>query len=467
MKRSRQSLVAGVTCIVLCSVGLCRAGETLTLDEAINTALANNPTLKQFQLSSQGSELSIAGARTAFELSAQPLSGITVDDGGDSSGFYGLRLAKRTGYGGEFVVQGVDDALLGDDNGASYSVSFSQALFRNAGALINQENIIRAQQGHLTAQRSLQIRKASTVVAVVDAYERVLRLEQQLAADEQAIARADSLLKLTRAKERLGRTTRIDTLRVQLQQGETASRTANTREQLRAAQRALAELMGWNSAVLPELVRAPLFTVDFGDLEQATETALANRLDYAQVQQDHADALRNTRISKRTLKPALRLVARYDYDDVDPFGDTGISGSRDTWTLSLVSDTDLNRNREKVAYQQALLQESRTIEDIRARYLAIGREVEQALLAYQRAHQQLDVLKGNLRHAEARLTLARKLFRVGRTDGFSVTDAEEAYLAAQRLWLAGRSEASVNGYRLLETTGTLVEFPAHLKPGAT
>lgn len=459
-------LLAAATCLGLLGPNAGGA-ESLTLDRAINTALGNNPTLKQFQLSSEGNALSIASAETAFQLSAQPLSGLSVDDDGDSSGFYGLRLAKRTGYGGEVVVQGIDDSLLDDDGGSSYRVSFSQALFRNAGALINQENIVRAQQSHLTAQRSLEITKANTVVSVVDAYERVLRLTQQLAADEQAITRARSLLKLTQAKERLGRTNRIDTLRVQLQQGETESRAANSAEQLRAAKRALAELMGWNSAVLPTLEPAPLFIVEYGSLDEATATALANRLDYAQSQQDHQDALRATRIARKTIQPALRLVAQYDYNDTDTFDDSAFDRGRDAWTLSLVSDTDFNRNREKVQYQQALIAQNRTIENIRARHLAIGREVEQALLAYQRAHQQLDVLQGNLKHAEARLTLARKLFRVGRTDGFSVTDAEEAYLAAQRRWLAGRSEASVNGYRLLATTGTLVEFPPHLKPGAS
>lgn len=440
--------------------------HSINLDEAINIALSNNPTLKQFQLSSQGSQLSIGSAETEFQLSATPQSGVTIDDSGDSSGFYGLRLSKRTGYGGEVAVSGVDDSLFNEDGGSSYTVSFSQALFRNAGALINQENIVRAEQSYLSAQRNLELSKSRTVVAVVDAYEQVLRLQQQLKADEQALARAESLLKLTRAKERLGRTTRIDTLRVQLQEGETVSRTSNTKEQLSAAKRTLSELLGWNNALLPTLQPAPLFTVDYTSLDDATTTALANRLEYAQVQQQHDDALRATRIAKRGLKPSLRLVAQYDHNDSDLFVDEAFNSSRNSWTVSLVSDTDFNRNREKLEYKQTLLAESRSLQDIRAQYLAIGREVEQALLAYQRAHKELSVLKGNLQHAQARLTLARKLFRVGRTDGFSVTDAEQAYFSAQSRWLSGRSEASINGYRLLQATGTLIESPSHLKPTA-
>ena len=106
------------------------------------------------------------------------------------------------------------------------------------------------------------------------------------------------------------------------------------------------------------------------------------------------------------------------------------------------------------------------MEDIRARNLAIAREVEEALAAHRRAHQQLDVLEGNYQHAGARLKLARRLFSLGRADGFSVTDAEQAYFNAQSRWFSGRSDASVSGYELLHATGTLVEAPAYLKPGA-
>lgn len=472
-------LLTILTTLLFCVAGAA-AQETLTLDDAINTALINNATLKQFRLTSQGSELGVGSAKTAFQLSAAPLGGVSVNDEGKSNGFYGLRLAKRTGLGGEVVVSGTDNSLLEDNANTRYTVSFSQALFRNAGSLINQENIVRAQQNYRNAQRAVEINKARTVVSVVNAFEQVVRLEQQLKADEQALQRAESLLKLTKAKERLGRTTRIDTLRVQLQEGETVSRATNTREQLGASKRALAELMGWNSALLPPLEPAPLFTVDYESLNQATDTALANRLDLAQTQQTHADSQRATRIAKRGLQPNLRLVAQYDHNDVGDSGfidplDTSFDNTlnsnfdrnRNTWTVSLVSDTDFNRNREKIEYKQAILQESRAVEDIRAQHLAIGRDVEQALLAYERSHQELTVLKGNLQHAQARLTLARKLFRVGRTDGFSVTDAEQAYFSAQSRWLSGRSDASVNGYRLLQATGTLVESPAHLKPGAS
>ncbi|MDX1736122.1 MAG: TolC family protein [Halioglobus sp.] len=443
------------------------AQDSITLEDAINLSLSNNPSLNQTRLQTNSSDLSVGVARSEFQLSVRPEGGVLLDDEGDSSGFYGLRVSKKTGYGGEISVSGINDSLFGAEGGNRFNVQFSQPLFRQAGTLVNREGIVQAEQSYLSSLRALELSRSRTVVAVVEAYEQVLRLEQQLAADEQALQRAASLYKLTLAKERLGRTTRIDTLRVQLQQGEAVSRTSNTREQLSSARRVLGELMGREGGALPRLEPAPMFQVEFASLEEATNLAMANRLEYAQAQQEYEDSIRATRIAKRFKLPDMTLVARYEHNDNDLLLDEDLNGFRNAWYLSLVSDTDFNKNREKLEYEQSLVQQSSALENLRAQYLAIGREVEQALLAYLRAHKQLDVLEGNFQHAGARLKLARRLFRVGRTDGFSVTDAEQAYFTAQSTWLNGRSDASIAGYRLLHATGTLVETPANLKPKAS
>ncbi len=440
------------------------AGETITLEETINTALSNNPNLKQFRLQTTSANYSVGIALSEFQVSVRPEGGVFVEKAGDTSGFYGLRLSKKTRYGSEVSVAGTSDSLFGTDGRERFRIEFSQPLFRNAGTLVNEENIVRARQSQLTALRALELGRSRLVVSVVEAYEQVLRLEQQLAADRQALQRAASLYKLTLAKERLGRTTRIDSLRVQLQQGETISRTSYTEEQLASAKRVLAELMGIKNGTLPDLQPSSLFEVEVGSVEAATRLAIANRMEYAQAQQQYQDAVRATRIAKRYKQPNLKLVAAYEHANGDLFFDDDLNGSRNAWTVSLVSDTDLNQNREKLQYSESLVQQDQALENIRAQHLSIGREVEQALLAYRRAHSELSVLEGNFQHAEARLKLARRLFRVGRTDGFSVTDAEQAYFNAQTSWLNGQSDASISGYRLLHATGTLVESPDYLKP---
>lgn len=441
------------------------AQESITLEDAINISLSNNPDLKQFRLQTTSADLSIGLAESEFQISVRPEGGVLLSKQGDTSGYYGLRLSKRTRYGSEVSVGGTKDSLFDSGGRDRVSLEFSQPLFRHAGTLVNEENIVQSKQGQLTTLRALELARSRLVVLVVEAYEQVLRLEQQFIADQQALKRAASLYKLTLAKERLGRATRIDSLRVQLQQGETVSRTSNTEEQLSSARRVLSEIMGMDDdSSLPKLEPSSLFEVDVGSLEEATRLAISNRMEYAQVQQRYQDTIRATRIAKHSLLPNLKLVARYEHANGDLFFDEDFNGSRNAWFISLVSDTDFNQTREKLQYKDSLVQQNKAIESIRAQYLSIGREVEQALLAYQRAHNELDILEGNYQHAGARLKLARRLFSVGRTDGFSVTDAEQSFFTAQSTWLSGRSDASISGYRLLHATGTLVESPDRLKP---
>lgn len=441
------------------------SGQALTLEKAISIALTLNPTAKQFVSRTYSADLNVELAESEFQFRIQPESFVSVRDGGDSAGFYGMKVTRKNRFGGEFTLRGGTDALIGSGSGERFSVQYAQPLFRRSGRLVNEEPLVRAQNAELSEQRAQLLHRSQLAVQVAETYEAARRLELQLAADENAVKRADSLYKLTIAKERLGRTTRIDTLRVQLQQGESSTRLTTTKEQYNTALRRLAELMGQSTLADTELEEPPLLVVELSSSDEAVKTALANRLDYADVQQGFTDAVRASRIAKQNTKPGLKLVTGYESRNGLDVIDSGFSANQNAWYVRLVADTDTDRRRQSLEYKQSVLRQSQAMEDIRARNLAVAREVEEALASYHRAHQQLDVLEGNFQHAGARLKLARRLFSLGRADGFSVTDAEQAYFNAQSSWLRGRSEASVSGYRLLHTTGTLVEAPTYLKPG--
>ncbi|MEM1144276.1 MAG: TolC family protein [Pseudomonadota bacterium] len=441
-------------------------GFALSLEQAISTALVKNPASKQFQATTGSARLAIDAASMEFAFNIQPESTLAVSDSSDAGGSYGLRLSKKNRYGGELIVRGVTDALLGSGSGERFSLQYAQPLFRRAGKLVNEEPVVRRERAYLSEQRSRLLFLSQLSVQVAEAYENARRLELQRTADRQAMERAESLYKLTLAKERLGRTTRIDTLRVQQQQGEARNRFATTQEQYQATRNRLAELMG-RSDIHDELLQeTPLMRVDYRTADEAVRIALANRLDYAEIQQSFEDAARASRIAKQNTKPGLRLITGYEHRANADFPNTSLGQDTNTWYVRVTADNDTNLRRQKIEYQQAVLRQSRAMEDIRARNLAITREVEEALATHRRTHEQLSVLEGNYEHASARLKLARRLFSLGRMDGFSVTDAEQAYFNAQSRWLSGKSETTVSAYRLLHRTGTLVDAPLSLKPGA-
>jgi outer membrane protein TolC len=291
-------------------------------------------------------------------------------------------------------------------------------------------------------------------------------LGSQIQSDESFYNRLEKLYRLTQAREKQGRNTRVDSLRVELQRGQALSRLENNRERLYSTQQDFAELLGFDPAQTFRLDTPPRFTFDIPPIEEAVRIALENRLDYAQVLQDLQDARRGVKIARRRLHPALNLVARYErFGEGDGFSEVSTL-DEDTVLFGLSTDADFNQARERASFGQAVIDEESGRQIIRIREVSIAREVQQQLAAHRRAQTDVSIAGRNFRLADNRARLARRLFESGRGDNLSVTDAEDAYVQAQAQLLAATAEASISTYRILRVLGTLMEFPEELKPGA-
>lgn len=431
------------------------------LEQAINLALKQNHRIGQSSTNLQSSQLGIDGARAGFRLSIRPEASVGYSDSNGTTR-YGVSSSKRFLTGTEIFTSLVNaDDSDGEGRHNRARIEIRQPLFRNAGRLVNEEPIVRANRSWFTARRFHELDRVNLVMNVVRLYEEILRLEQQLKANKKSLQRSSTLARISRAKEKIGWTTRIDTLRAELQLGEAESRLQSNRERLEASREEFTELLGLPIITSFDLRETELPELELPEMESAIRTALENRLDYAQVLQDADDAKRGVKIADKGLLPGLQLVARYERADDDIFfGDEGFSG--DTWSIGLSSDTDFHRRQEKVAYSQALLNHSAANEAIEISRLAIIRQVRKRIADYRLSRSNHKIAQRNFRHASSRLKLARRLFDMGRESQFSVTDAEESFLQAESRFLSGRAEASVSGYELLRTLGTLIEVPVEL-----
>jgi OMF family outer membrane factor len=339
-------------------------------------------------------------------------------------------------------------------------VDLRQPLFRNFGPLVQGESVIQAQQRVKSARRDYERQKADLLIQVVDLFETLIRLERQIAAEEASLQRLDKLLRLTRARERQGRATRVEALRVELRHGEARSRLEESRERLSSQRRDFAELLGQPPDHIFVLASPPLLELTLPTQEEAARLALENRLDYAQALQDYEDTLRGERIARRGLQPDLSLLARYEWVDTHA-GNAPVDD--DTWFVGLSGNTDLNQTRERASLGQARLTRESARESVRIRELTITREVQQQTSAYRRAIQEMNIAARNHHLAMQRARLARRLYELGRGDNFSVTDAEEELTQSEDRRLRARADASLAGYRFLNTVGTLIEAPADLR----
>lgn len=457
--------------LAVCATAVAAAAEgpaplPLDLPRAIQYALEHNRDLAQRALNLRGTELGVDSARAEFGISLRP-QGQASSTYSEDRYQYGLALGKSF-LPGAAVETGGRVTHVEDDDGersrrTSLYVDIRQPLFRNFGALMQGEDVIRARQQVRSARRDYEEQKSGLMISVVETFEQLIRLDRKIRADEASFQRMDKLYRLTRAREQQGRATRVDTLRVELQRGQALSRLETSRERQSFSQRDFAELLGFPPDATFALDPPPLLDLQVPPNEEALRIALSNRLDYAQALQDEADRERGVRIARRGLLPDLNLNTRFERVGDDRLDDTP-GFEENLWTVGVSGDTDLNQTQERVRLGQAMVSAEAARETVRIRELTIAREIQQQSSAYQRAMGDLKIAERNFTLAASRARLARRLFELGRGDNFSVTDAEEALTRAEDDLLTTRADASVAGYKMMRTMGTLIQFPDDLKP---
>ncbi|MEE8575351.1 MAG: TolC family protein [Thermodesulfobacteriota bacterium] len=440
------------------------AAETVDLSKAINYALTTNKELRRSALRIKSGSLGIRGAEADFKFRVRPEASADYSNGKASLG-YGLGVSKKLDFGTDLsATTAVSRDTDADLHRSSIRLQVSQPIFRNFGPLVHREQIVQATNKLKTVRRRYELQKTDLIVEVVQTYEGILELKRLVGSDKESYKRMDGLYRVTKTKELLGRTTHIDTLRVELLRGQAKSRLEGNRERLASLRSDFAILLGFNPG--KEFVLKPTPELEFSMPQpgEAVKIALENRLDYAQVIQDHADALRQVKIAKRRLLPDLNLFAGHEWTGEDTDAGRALRLDESIWFVGVNVNSELNRAREKAALGEARINKESAFGTIEIIELSIARQVQQHLLKYRRASTEVKIAERNFELARGRAKLARRLFELGRGDNFTVTDAEEAYLRAENQLFSARSEVSISNYRLFRTLGTLVEIPEELRP---
>lgn len=457
------------TCACLCLLpGALLAADTnaLPLPDAIARALENNQRVRAAQLSAQSSALGIEQADAEFDYRLTPAAETAAGSDAHSVG-YGVALGRKLAWGTD-VSAGADVTHTefdeaDDVNVGRVSVRLDQPLFRQGGKLVQLEPLRLAQSRYKQSLRLLENTKADLVLDVAERYERVLRAEHLTASEQQTVLRLEKLLRLTSARERQGRATHLDVLRVDLLLGQARGRLSVNQEQVASQQRALAELLGEAPTQTYVLQRPPRLDLDLPPPDLAAATALSNRLEYAQALQDITDARRGERVAGRQLWPDLRLTTRVEQTGAGPRQADAFHPEDTLWAVGLTGDTDLNPRRARASYEAAAVNTSAAELDAEIIRVRIIRDVYDQLGAYRRAGLDYELAERNYALARKRRDLATRLYDKGRTDSMSVTDAEDAFLSAENARYTAEAEASVAGYRVLRATGTLIAYPDELK----
>lgn len=443
------------------------AGLTLDLPRAIELALEQN---RGLMISALDIETQYAGLRENEAAFGIRLSGTGQASAADAqeSALYGLGIARTWSPGTELGVSGEygRDRFSGAPSEwrSRVRVEISQPLFRRGGRLVTMEPVTAARSRLRAADRAYYQLQTDLVLAVVERYLALEVLARQIEVDRQAVERLEKVLKLAQSRERAGKQTRVDTLRVDLELGQATARLENSRRRLHTTRESFADLLGLPVDTEIELDPAPYLAIDLPDSTSAVEVAANNRLDLAQSMQDHSDSLRGEQIARRNLWPDISLSAFYDFIGRGERSSDAASLDDTDWFIGLTMGSDWLPARERARLEGAERTAAQAALQVEDTHYRIALEVRDRIEACRRTRAEHAIAVTNAELANRRRRLAERLYALGRGSNFDVVDAEIALIAAENQKYVTEAEVTLASYRLLHALGTLLELPDDLKP---
>ena len=372
-------------------------------------------------------------------------TGYTYDDQAESVDFdsqFGFNQLLADGAGISVGV-GLDwlRFLTGDPRsslGSVLTATVTQPLLRGRGRTIVQENLTQAERNTLYELRSFSRFRKEFVVSTVSEYYRVLQLLDVVKNDKNNY---NSLLLSQKRIEAMAETGRLP----RYQEGDARQSTLQAEQRYIRSQelyKATLDQFKLRLALPADIVLKldpneliALETVgitdpDF-DLNEATETALENRLDLANVRGQVEDAQRKVEVAADNLGAELNLIgsARVNSEEKTNLGN--LQFHRGEYEIGLKADLPLDRKAERNAYREALINAMRKQRDYEQKVDQVKLNVRQALRDLSEAYNSYRIQLLSLNLAEKRVEMQLILLQEDRGTTRDYLFAQEDLLRAQ------------------------------------
>ena len=431
--------------------GAAKAELRLSLDEAIQYALAHNRDLAKGELSLKGGQLAVDSAKSAFDLRVIPSTQLSADSSSERTWMTGVR-------GSKMLVNGISASVnpsMGEWGGTPYSmvsVGLDMPLLRGLGREYAMAGVDASLYALQSAQLAYYAQQVSIVLRTVQSvYDIVQRHEQiNLLTGQEKLLKHH--LEIVKIKERAGLAEAMDAYRAEI-------RVKTLEDDVTVRRQELADALGELKKLLaiPQkgvvTISAPLDYAPFViKSDEAMAIAMKNRIDVLQSQRQEKESERQLRLAKNNLLPQLNLQLNYNRSGNNRSFDL----DQETWLATVTSDNDLFRTAEKNAYQQQLLQYQGMKLDQETLRENVSQEVRSEIGNIDKHRQRIALLEEQLRQTHGKMLLAESKFRNGMADNFALLEAQEQMQRARTELFAERIAAIVGLYRFRSVLGTLL-----------
>ena len=307
--------------------------------------------------------------------------------------------------------------------------TFARPLLRNSGYKAEVESLTQAERDVFYELRDFVRFRKDFSVQIATAYYGVLRDRDTVRNSHLSLQNFKRTAERTRALAREGRTTQSDLGRLEQEELSTESTWINA---VRAYKRSLDDFK--IQLGIPVETRLVL---DDRDLEQLTiqhveisvedsiKVALAARLDYQNLREQHEDAQRKVKLAADRLKAQLDFLASASFDSVEqshgfPLPDP----DRYRWNAGVDLNLPLERKAERNAYRSALISLDRSARTLEQRRDEIELQVRESHRTLEQARRTYEISEIGVKLAERRVEEQELLAQLGRAKAQDQVDTQ-------------------------------------------
>ncbi len=433
-----------------------RMGRPLTLDDALDSALAANPQLRRARLDRNAAEASLLGARGQFDPTA-------VIDGNwrrsQQKGFFqgfpfdsesrswdvgtaiegttltGTTYALNAGLDrnfSSFVTDfgtGGSNESIQDAYTSNLSVSLTQNLLEGLLTSYNLQNVTRARQGLTSAELGLERARQEALSQTATAYWNWVYQAQLRDIAEDRVTAAEEDLRIGSLRVEAGELAPVEETRLEAAAVQARSNAIDARNTAQKAADDLLLLMGEEpgQAVLPASKPGDVRPLEL-DPEAATEVALSQNLDLAIARSDLELADIEAKNARHARLPTLSATGSAGIGAQDDSAGAAVTGLTDTDAFPFLAVGGSFRmplgNRAARGESQRTatvrLQRQNSVTELEN---SVRAQVQQQVRVLESSRRRVELADLNLRLAEETLQAEEALAEVGQSIQREVLEA--------------------------------------------
>jgi outer membrane protein len=441
------------------AVGPAPGAPTLTLDAAVRIALERNFALLNSADSVQSARYRESAARGQFYPQVIPRY-----QHGPTGSAFGLDVSQRVPWSGATVTAtGLLTSLASETlspfpKSTDVRLVVSQPLLRGFGPNTTFYDLRNSERSRIGQQRTYEVNRQRLAVQVAAAFYDVVAQRELVGVARQSLKRSDSLRRASEARLQVGMVSKLDVFRTELQ----SSQTEDSMVRSEAALRNALEQFRFLLAVPPDdpvepagIVLPEALAPESEPVEELVRTAIDNRLELKETQDQVQDARRTASLAKQNLLPQLDLGVGVSQLGTGPtFGDAWRVG--DTRVDFFVATSyPVERSTDRAAKAVADLDVAARERAVRQRELEIDSEVRLLARELARTRKSVELQKQAVEVAAQQRRLADLRYQRGLASNFDVVDAEGSLLQARSALVSLLASYQVALLDLKRAAGTL------------